>query len=278
MVSGVLLLALCGAAPPPSAEVFVKALREATARYHDREAAIADGYRLIGGDFPAMGEHWINIGLLFGGHHEPDRPEFLTYVDVAGTPRLTGVAYAVPLLPGESPPAWPWAAESWHDHAGTVEEETLLLHDEHAGHAVDHGEDGAPRPRLAMAHAWIWLTNPAGDFAADNWALPYFRLGLATPAEAPLASAKALALVSGGAEHLTSVLEADGARTASERRAVRKALEHCQRSVRGILGREGRSELDPSEVRRLADVWTQLWMDLDRALPTTTRSRIRAFR
>jgi uncharacterized membrane protein len=269
-----LLLALCGAAPPASAEAFVKAVREATARYHDREAAIADGYRLIGGDFPAMGEHWINIGLLFDGRHDPDRPEFLTYVDVAGTPRLTGAAYAVPLLPGESPPAWPWAAESWHAHAGTVDEETLFPH-EHAGH---HGDDASPRPRLAMAHAWVWLANPAGDFAADNWALPYFRLGLATPPDAPTACAKALALVSGGAEHLAGVLEAAGAEAPSERRVARDALARAQQSVREVLRRGPGSELDAAQLRRLGEVWARLWMDLDRVLPMPARSPLAAVR
>jgi hypothetical protein len=283
----VALFALLAApAPPPafaSADDFVKAVREATAKYHDREVAVADGYRLIGGDFPAMGEHWIHIGLAFGARHEPTRPEFLTYVTVDGQPRLTGVAYAVPLLPGESPPAWPWADVSWHDHVKTIDEETVHPHAGHTGHAghadgVGPGEEGAQQPRLAMAHAWVWLANPAGDFAADNWAIPYFRLGLATPADAPLGCAKALALASGGADHLAEVIEGAGVRSPSQRRAMQKALSRAQRSVRDILERRSGAVLEARQISGLADVWDQLWRDLDRALPAATRSRLDAVR
>jgi hypothetical protein len=288
-LAAVVALLAAGPAPPTmtSPEEFVAAVRGATSRYHDRERAVADGYRLIGGDFPAMGEHWINIGLVFGVEHDPMRPEFLTYVTVDGKPRLTGVAYAVPLMPDELPPAWPWAGARWHDHVRTVDEETLLPHAGHAGHAAHaghagheagDGEESAQQPRLAMAHAWVWLANPDGDFAADNWAIPYFRLGLDTPADAPVACAKALSLASGGAEHLAGVLEAAGARAPSERKGVRKALERTQRSVAEILRGRGGPRLDASRLSALADQWARLWMDVDRALPEATRSRVAAFR
>ena len=86
------LIALAASSPPGSpkrpaaAEDLMRTVREATAKYHDHDVAVADGYRRIGGDFPAMGEHWIQIGLLFGGRRDPARPEFLTYVTVAGRP------------------------------------------------------------------------------------------------------------------------------------------------------------------------------------------------
>jgi hypothetical protein len=278
----VALAALLGAAPgspahPMSADEFVQAVREATSKYHDREVAVADGYRLIGGDFPAMGEHWIHIGLLFGGHHDPTRPELLTYVTVNGTPRLTGVAYAVPLLPGESPPEWPWAGASWHDHVSTIDEETLIPHGAHAGHHGGALDPGTQPPRLAMAHAWVWLANPAGTFAADNWAVPYFRLGLDAPAGAPVACAKALSLVGGGTAHLAAVVEGAGARAPSERRAVQKALARAQRSV-GEVVRGAQGRLDAGQLVLLAEVWARLWKDLDRALPAPTRSRLQAVR
>ena len=278
MTAGLIALAALLASPgspkrPAAAEDLMRTVREATAKYHDHDVAVADGYRRIGGDFPAMGEHWIQIGLLFGGRRDPARPEFLTYVTVAGRPRLTGVAYAAALLPGESPPDGPWAAMVWHDHVGTIDAETLIAHGEHAGH---DGGEGA-RPRLAMAHAWVWLPNPAGDFAADNWAIPYFRLGLDTPVDAPLACAKALALVSGGAAHLAAVVESAGARAPSERRAVEKALARSQRSVRDVL-QGARGRLDASQLARLSTVWDRLWTDLDRALPIATRSRLQAAR
>ena len=50
---------------------FLDAARLATARYRDISRAIADGYRPIGPDTPAMGQHWIQLGLLIGGKVDP---------------------------------------------------------------------------------------------------------------------------------------------------------------------------------------------------------------
>jgi hypothetical protein len=105
-------------------------------------------------DFPAMGEHWIQIGLLFGGRRDPTRPELLTYVTVEGRPRLTGVAYAAALLPGESPPAGPGLV--WHDHVGTIDVESLIPHDGHAGHEVaDRDPSRLEASQLARLSA-VW--------------------------------------------------------------------------------------------------------------------------
>ena len=109
-----------------SVSSFVDCARAATERYHDQANAMLDGYRVIGGDFPAMGEHWINVSLLFDGRFDAAHPEVLTYTVVAGAPRLLGVAYALPLLAGEAAPDWPPGADAWHDHARTIEQETLL--------------------------------------------------------------------------------------------------------------------------------------------------------
>src|SRR6266508_1122781 len=127
---------------------FIESARVATAKYQDRSVAIAEGYRNIGSDFPAMGEHWIRIGLVFDSKFDPEYPEVLTYAVLSGKPQLLGVAYALPLLPGESAPDWPVGKEKWHDHFRTLEDETVLPHHHAAGHAGD-------APRLTMLHAWI---------------------------------------------------------------------------------------------------------------------------
>ena len=44
-------------------------------------------------------------------------------------------------------------------------------------------------------------------FAADNWAIPYLRVGMQLP-DAPDAAAKALALVSGGADYFSRCVTA----------------------------------------------------------------------
>ena len=132
MKSGLLLVAIMLACAPlatpqddHSVAAFIESARAATTKYQDRSVAIADGYRQIGTDFPAMGEHWINIGLLFDGKFDPAHPEVLTYVIVSGKPRLLGVAYVLPLLPGEFAPDWPASKEAWHDHFRTLEDETV---------------------------------------------------------------------------------------------------------------------------------------------------------
>ena len=243
-----------------SSEVaFVQSARAATAKYQDRSVAIADGYRQIGSDFPAMGEHWINIGLLFDGKFDAAHPEVLTYVIVSGTPRLLGVAYVLPLLKGESAPDWPVGKDKWHDHFRTLEEETALPEHHTTGHAGDE-------PRLTMLHAWIWLANPAGMFAADNWAIPYFRLGIEPPQDGPEAAARALALASGGAEYFSASVHAAVPLTAAESRKVDAAFARSRTAVEALL--RGST---PSELAGLSAIWTKLWKEIDSAVSPNVR-------
>src|SRR5215207_5997704 len=85
-----------------SVAAFVDCARTGTERYRDHASAIADGYRPVGSDFPAMGQHWIRITSLFDGRFDAAKPEVLNYVTVNGRPQLLGVGYAVPLLDGET--------------------------------------------------------------------------------------------------------------------------------------------------------------------------------
>ena len=230
-----------------AASDFVQSARAATDKYHDRSVAIADGYRLIGSDFPAMGEHWIHTGLLFDSKFDPERPEILSYVVVSGKPRLIGVAYILPLLGGESPPDWPASPDQWHDHFRTIEDETVRPEHHEPGH-VGHG------PRMAMLHAWIWLDNPAGMFAADNWAIPYFRLGIQPSPNTSEAAAKALALtVAGGAGHLAAEVQVPG----KARKKVLVAFEQTRRSVERILERRS-GNLSDVDWRKLDAEWLRL--------------------
>src|SRR5436309_12614976 len=66
---------------------FLERARSATAKYQDQSIAILEGYRRIGRDFPAMGEHWIRLDLVFDGKIgkiEAEHPELLTYITVNG--------------------------------------------------------------------------------------------------------------------------------------------------------------------------------------------------
>jgi hypothetical protein len=195
---------------------FIACARLGTERYHDQTAALLDGYRRIGRDFPGMGEHWIRVGLVFHGAVDASRLEVLIYVRVKGQPQLLGVAYAVPLLRGEKPPDGPAGPDSWHHHSRTVEDETLLpLH-----HTPGPAEIGA---RLAMMHAWIWSLNPEGMFAADNWAIPYIRLGLTPNLTSSASVGKTLAWATGGREYFELAIERAARSTLVEKERMKVA-------------------------------------------------------
>jgi len=235
-------------------EPFVECARRATSRYEDQRLAILDGYRPIGRDFPAMGEHWIRIGLVFDGEFNPARPEILTYLTVAGTPRLTGVAYALPLLAGEMPPSWPVGSGAWHDHFRTLTDETFS-----PDHHVSHSDSA----RIAMLHTWFWPENPDGAFAADNWAIPYARFGL-TPTDS-VEAAKALALLGNGLDFFRAAVEGAAILTEIEQHSVKITFEEAADAADALLrARSGDdARLTADETARLAAIWSDLWIELE---------------
>ncbi len=271
MRSGFILIwmtLVCARVATPQSE-FVESARAGTEKYKDRSVAIADGYRKIGTDFPAMGEHWINIGLLFDGKFDAAHPEILTYVVVSGNPQLLGVAYILPLLPGESPPDSPVAKEKWHDHFRTIADETELPRHQliGPGHAMAMGND---EPRMAMLHAWIWLENPDGTFAADNWAVPWFRLGIKPPGHASETAAKALALAVGGPEYFSASVNASVPLTASEQKKIDAAFAHSRTAVQSLVKRPDFAA-NPAEVESLSALWAELWKDIDASVAAKNR-------
>ncbi len=248
-------------------EAFAERARHATARYQDRDAAIADGYRLIGDDFPGMGEHWIHIGLVFDGAYDPTRPEILTYVTLGGTPRLLGIAYALPLLDGEVPPEEPAGRAAWHAHSGSVDDETLAPHHHSSEHA-DHG------PRLAMVHAWVWLANPEGLFAADNWSIPFLRLGLEAPRQAAPEAGKALSLLTGGDAYVVRVVRAAAAPGALDEAALRGIVAGAASSAAAVVERRSGPRLDPDALTALAAAWQAMWREIEAMLPAEAAARL----
>lgn len=249
-----------------STAAFIECARAGSERYRDQSAAVLDGYRRVGRDFPAMGEHWIRVALLFDGNVDASRPEVLSYVPVNGKPQLLGVAYAVPLLRGEKPPDGPAGPGSWHDHSRTVEDETILP--QHHAHGMT---DGA---RLAMLHAWIWSPNPDGTFAADNWAIPYIRLGLTPDPASPPSVAKALSLASGGREYFELAIESAAASRPRETQRVKLAIDRAQADVQSVVrGIEG-ATVGELQRDRLAAIWTGMWSAIDGALSGEARQRV----
>lgn len=122
-------------------------VRRATAKYHDYDAAVADGY-VIGPNepcVPGMGYHALNPGLI-DGTIDALQPEVLLYEQLSnGKRKLIGVEYFIPAaLAGATPSLF-----------GTN------FHGPMPGHAPG-------MPVHYDLHAWIWLGNPDGTLATFN--------------------------------------------------------------------------------------------------------------
>ena len=251
----------------------VSAARAGTARYQDQAAAIEDGYRAVGPDFPGMGVHWVNKGLLLTGTVDPAHPPVLEYADVGGRPTLVGVAYAALVTDSDPQPGLPVPAGAWHTHAGTVDEESFLLSHAgvHSAHSQTHG------PRLAVAHAWIWLANPAGLYETDNWAVPCVRLGFTPPAGLSADAGRALALASGATAYFESLVRVVGAPDSVELVRLRTVLDQGARDVSRLVGRgTGGTPLPPALVPDLESSWRRVWATLLATASPTVRQRLAA--
>jgi len=183
---------------------FLRQSRLATLPYLSLTAAVADGFRPVGADAPAMGRHWVNFARLFDNDVDPTEPEILMYADVNGRDSLVGIGfgYVVGHETHASIPANPFPPGAWHRHSGSLDMES---------HRTDHEDGGLHDPRLAthsreaevavsVLHSWVWVENPAGVLEPNNWALPYVRLGLSRPENTTPEADRALSLLSMGAE------------------------------------------------------------------------------
>ena len=250
---------VCVSATPANSASFLECARLAAEKYQDRSKAILDGYRPIGRDFPAMGEHWIRISLVFDSVVDPARPEVLNYVVVDGTPKLVGLGFAAPLLAGELAPEFPAGRAAWHDHSRTIEDETVLPHTDPA-----HAHHGAePGPRLAMLHTWLWAPNPDGVYAADNWALSYVRLGLTVPSGAPPAAAKALSLLTGGVDYFSQLFAAEPRAVPRDIATISSVLQEAKSKVAAIVRDRRGNELPAPALSTLAEIWAEVLRAMD---------------
>ena len=227
---------------------FIAAARTGTAAYRDVAVARAAGYRPMGPDFPGMGRHWVHPALILRDTLDPAAPPILEYAEIAGRTTLVGVAYAKLVRDGTPPVGLPVPPSAWHFHQGTVEEESFLR--SHAG--VEHLEPG---PRIAVLHAWVWLENPDGLVATDNWALPYARLGYRMPAGASQEAARAVALAAGdgGRAYVEALLRAVGRPSPDEEQALARLVERHQAAARALL---------PGDATTLARCWAELLEDV----------------
>ncbi len=119
------------------AEAELAEVRRATARYHDVERAVADGYVRRSGCVPHMGYHYVRSVAGDASELQPTVPNILVYAPRGdGSLRLVAVEYA------------------------SMKPATLF------GRAFDPPHSGGPP--FHTLHAWIWQANPDGTFAALN--------------------------------------------------------------------------------------------------------------
>jgi hypothetical protein len=134
----------------------VRTVRQATQQFQNVENAGPD-YALVfgcvsGGDFGAMGMHFLNGSLLGDGDVDVMHPEILLYEPLpSGRLRLTGADYLVDAAEWDSNPK----------HKGQPPELMGQLF-----HFFESPNRFGLKPFYAL-HVWAWKDNPNGTFA--NW-------------------------------------------------------------------------------------------------------------
>ena len=136
-------------------------LRQATARFHDLNNALAAGYelgylrnngvRIITGCVAsptagAMGYHYFNKALVDDVAVDPLKPEVLVYAPTDDGLQLVAVEWVVP-------------GPIWTDPQGVSDPPSVYGMDMHIL---------VPAVGFWLMHAWIWKPNPAGIFADFN--------------------------------------------------------------------------------------------------------------
>ena len=112
--------------------------RNATAKYHDINQALADGYVLF---MYVPGEGLEYVKPPFDCTFDIEHPEALHYVESGNGLRLVGVEYIIPIpcTPDTAPAGFSGDEDEWEFMA-----------------------EGAPIWNL---NAWLWVGNPNGIFA-----------------------------------------------------------------------------------------------------------------
>ena len=253
MILAPLLLVTALQSPGGALDDFLAAARRGTARYRTPDSARAAGYRPVGPDFPGMGRHWVNPSLILRDTLDAAAPPVLEYAEVRGQLTLVGVAYAILVRDGGRPPEEPAPAENWHFHQGTVAEESFLR-----SHAGLHEHTAGPK--IAVLHAWVWLENPDGVLATDNWALPYARVGLDLPSTPSRGAARALALGAdeGGRLYMEALLHAVGRPNDEEMAALAAVVKRHHAMARAQASNAAGGALEAC--------WRALWDDVRTAV------------
>jgi hypothetical protein len=136
------------------AGTLIKVVRDHTERFRDVKVAEAEGYALAfgcvsGGEYGAMGLHYVNFPLVLDGVLDPARPEIVIYEPLPnGSLQLVGADYLV-------------LASDWHaKNPAPPELMGQLLH-------LFESPNRFGLPNFYTLHVWAWKENPTGTFS--NW-------------------------------------------------------------------------------------------------------------
>ena len=156
---GLALLLAAGTSTPVGAgrgrseDAGLQAVRALTERYHSEAVALDDGFTATDACVPEMGYHYINVARL-DTTLEPSRPEALLYAPTAdGGRRLTGAE---------------WIVLDRDQDLSTDEDRPALFGHVFDGPMPGHGPG---MPIHYDLHAYAWVENPNGGFAAWNPAI-----------------------------------------------------------------------------------------------------------
>ena len=133
----------------------VDTVRRVTAKYQHVEQAEADGFALTfgcvsGGDFGAMGIHFVNMKRVNDGEVSPDKPEIILYEPLPnGGFQLTGADYLVDQAT--------WDA---NHPDGPPQLNGQLFH-------LFDAPNRFGLKAFYTLHVWAWKDNPNGTFT--NW-------------------------------------------------------------------------------------------------------------
>jgi hypothetical protein len=151
LVASLAVAVLSGAAAVTARSDELAAVRNATARFHDVDKAESAGY----GEFyvctdqaglGAMGQHYVNGGLIGDAVLDPAAPEAIMYEPTpGGGQRLVGVEWIV------FKPVW--------EAAGNAAPPTLFGQTLNLVNAPNRYGTADPFYEL---HGWVWKPNPTG--------------------------------------------------------------------------------------------------------------------
>lgn len=237
---------------------FLRQARHATETYRSVTNAVADGFRPVGADAPAMGRHWVNLARLFDGEIDAARPEILMYAVVDGRETLVGIGfgYVVASGNGKAPPPNPFEGDAWHVHSGRLDMESHRTDHEDPGlHDARSTVHGRQEAGISVLHAWVPAENPAGVIEPNNWALPYLRLGLPRPDGATPEVDRAISLASLGGEFFMERAKLFADQGSGPAAGWTAALRRAETEVMEWWHARSTGPLTPDEIEWLDDLW-----------------------